>query len=216
MIASSNQVQDLLIHIVDRAGQRFSSETQSSEVEKVRELASAALQDFGVIFLKRTANNGTGKRTLLVAALPDSDALPLAIRWAAEVRSSLPEPETADLFLFLQILHITDDIAAQVEADEQFCRKYVIRPNETIASMLDRSFLAPVYSPPTTADSSTAPITALSDPLAKAFSETAQNHPWFDIKNQQLWRSTLLSGEAGAEIVEHLVTFSGPNETTLP
>lgn len=215
MINSSNQVQDLLSQIVERAGQRFSSDTQSSEVEKLSELASSELQNFGAIFLKRTSNNSAGKRTLLLAVLPDSDALPSAIRWAAEVRSSLPEPETADLFLFLQILNITDDIAAQVEADEQFCRKYVIRPNETIASMLDRSFLAPVYSPPTMADSSTAPITALSDPLAKAFSETAQNHSWFDIENQQLWRSTLLSGEAGAEIVEHLVTFSGPNEITL-
>ncbi|MFZ6820363.1 ABC-three component system middle component 1 [Undibacterium sp. Ji22W] len=214
MINNSNQVQDLLNQIVERAGQRFSSDIQSSEVEQVRELASSELKNFGAIFLKRTSNNSAGKRTLLLAVLPDSDALPLAIRWAAEVRSSLAEPETADLFLFLQILNITNDIAAQVEADEQFCRKYVIRPNETIASMLDRSFLAPVYTPPTTADSSTAPIAALSDPLAKAFSATARDHPWFDSENQQVWRSTLLSGEAGADIVEQLVAFSGPNEMT--
>lgn len=215
MTNNSSQMKDLLSQIKERAGQRFNNITNSDQIEKILELANADLNDCSVIFLKRAANPGAGSRTLLVAALPNKEALPSATRWAAEVRANLPEPETADLFLFLIIGNVSDDIAARVEADEQFCRKYVVRPTEKITDMLDRSFLAPVYAPSQIATPGAAPATALSDPLAKAFTATMQTHAWFNEHHQQTWRAALLSGVGGPEIVELLLASSGANEITL-
>lgn len=207
-MTNNNISKTLLAKIEERAKQRFSCTSSGDAIDKIQSLASSELTDCGVILLRRTVNQGSGYRTLLVAALESENKLHAAVTWAAEVRASLLEPEAADLYLFLSIQDITDDVAARIESSEQFCRKYVTRADVDFINTLDRSFLAAPYgskSAETTKEAKTSE-TGLADPLSNSFIETERVHPWFDAKEQQEWRSILLSGNTGRDLAEQLLT----------
>jgi hypothetical protein len=69
--------------------------------------------DSHVLRLKRSHIERAGWRTVLLVELPLT-ALQAANQWAADVRDVLPEPETADLYMFLMISGIAKDDAARI------------------------------------------------------------------------------------------------------
>ncbi|MGC3835668.1 hypothetical protein ACPSKX_16235 [Moritella viscosa] len=86
--------------------------------------------------------------------------------------------------------------ATKIESSEQFCRKYVTRPNEALSALLARTFLCPLVG----ADLHT----NISDPLIDAFKKTGVEHTWFNESEQSLWRKAFLSGESGSDLVDML------------
>lgn len=154
------------------------------------EFASAAVQ------LKRVNQEGAGWRTVLIAAFTDEVAnIQSAFRWAADIREMLPEPQTADLYMFMLIESVASEDAARLETDDRFCRKVVVREGEDADSFLDRSFLASL-SIPGRSDS-------ISDPLSAALSALVAAHTWVE-PCRDTWRELLLSGKSGGELVEAL------------
>lgn len=152
--------------------------------------------EFQTIQLKRVNREGAGWRTVLIAAFPFELAnIQGAFRWAADVRDMLPEPQTADLYMFLLIDGVASEDAARLETDDRFCRKVVAREQENISSFLDRSFLA-ALAPAGSSDGITDPLLAALESLKKA-------HSWVEPHLPE-WHGLLLSGMAGADIADAL------------
>jgi hypothetical protein len=153
--------------------------------------------------LKRSSIDGAGWRTVLLIELP-SASVQAAHQWAADVRDVLPEPETADLYMFLMISNITNDEAARIETDDRFCRKVVVRESEEAMDFLDRTFLAALDP---AGDSET-----LSDPLVSALTALSTAHPWTSPHIID-WKEQLLSTNTGADVVRTLnASLSGSED----
>lgn len=156
--------------------------------------------------LKRVNREGAGWRTVLIAGLSDEAAnIHWAFRWAADVRDMLPEPQTADLYMFMLIEGVASEDAARLETDDRFCRKVVAREGEKVDSFLDRSFLASLSLP--------GGFDSISDPLSAALNALVGAHSWIE-PHQASWRELLLSGGSGGEIAEALRSsaFGGERE----
>ncbi|WP_024951142.1 ABC-three component system middle component 1 [Cobetia crustatorum] len=152
--------------------------------------------DSATVQLKRIGNEGAGWRTVLIAAFPfDLAKIQSAFRWGADIRDLLPEPQIADLYMFMLIESISQEDAARLEADDRFCRKIVAREPEDVDSFLDRSFLA-ILSPIGRSDT-------ISDPLLASLSSLGREHSWV-VPHLDTWRELLLSGKSGGDIAEDL------------
>ena len=141
--------------------------------------------------LKRSHIEQAGWRTVLLIELPLT-ALQAANQWAADVRDVLPEPETADLYMFLIISGIAKDDAARIETDDRFCRKFVLRDSETTGDFLNRTFLAAL--------DPAGDVETLSDPLVSALNTLSAAHPWTS-PHISAWRAQLLTNKSGADVV---------------
>lgn len=146
----------------------------------------------GAYRLKRSTMTGAGWRTVLLIELPLT-SIQVAFHWSADVRDVLPEPETADLYMFLMINNISEDDAARIETDDRFCRKVVVRESEDVMDFLDRTFLAAL--------DPAGDIETLSDPLVSALTELSTVHPWVSTHITS-WKEHLLSTSSGAEVVQ--------------
>lgn len=155
-----------------------------------------------VIRLKRSHNEKAGWRTVLLIELPLT-ALQAANQWAADVRDVLPEPETADLYMFLMISGIAKDDAARIETDDRFCRKVVVRESEAAGDFLNRTFLA-VLDP-------AGDVETLSDPLVSALNTLSNEHPW-SAPHIAAWKAELLTNQNGADVVRVLTDSLGEIE----
>lgn len=152
-----------------------------------------------VVQLRRAGMAKAGRRTILLIHLPYSEHQS-ANRWAADVREVLPDPEAADLYMFLLLDGITQDKAARIETDDRFCRKLVVRESESVDGFLDRTFLAAL--------NPAGEIEALNDPLASALKTLSDAHPWASQNITEL-RAQLLSGKHGTEVVRELGEMLG-------
>ncbi|MBJ6120063.1 hypothetical protein JAO76_17790 [Pontibacter sp. BT310] len=141
-------------------------------------------------------------KTLLIVELKTSSDLKLALKWTSVVQDSLLDPETSDLYLFIAFTEPTAlESCLRVESTEQFCRKYVLRPNESPQELLDRSFLCRL-------ESTSQELIGL-DPLYNALLDTSSDHIWFDAKEQNRWKVAFLSNLTGGELVDELFTSNG-------
>lgn len=184
--------QELVKAILSRAEGRYevAFPEQADVSLPITEIASTVLQ------LKRVGRENAGWRTVLIAAFAhDMTKIKVAFQWAADVRDILPEPQTADLYMFLLIDGVASEDAARLETDDRFCRKIVAREDEDAASFLDRGFLASL-SPAVKVDN-------ISDPLSAALSALVAAHSWAE-PHRDAWRESLLSGQSAGEIADAL------------
>ncbi|MEP9317724.1 ABC-three component system middle component 1 [Pseudomonas sp. LABIM340] len=158
--------------------------------------------DSHVLRLKRSHIERAGWRTVLLIELPLT-ALQAANQWAADVRDVLPEPETADLYMFLMISGIAKDDAARIETDDRFCRKVVVRESEAAGDFLNRTFLA-VLDP-------AGDVETLSDPLVSALNTLSNAHPW-SAPHIAAWKTQLLTNQNGADVVRVLTDSLSESE----
>ncbi|UXU90346.1 ABC-three component system middle component 1 [Burkholderia sp. S-53] len=158
--------------------------------------------DSHVVRLKRSHMERAGWRTVLLMELPLT-ALQAANQWAADVRDVLPEPETADLYMFLMISGIAKDAAARIETDDRFCRKVVVRESEAVGDFLNRTFLAALD--PAGHDET------LSDPLVSALNTLSNAHPW-SAPHIAAWKAQLLTNPNGADVVRVLTDSLSESE----
>jgi hypothetical protein len=145
-----------------------------------------------VLIVRRTGAQNGGYRTILVAHAESLHASGAALHWTADVRDALPEPATADIYLFLEIESASVEDCLRLEADDQYCRKYVKRPQESDGEFLNRTFLAAPVAPRRVGE--------MADPLSASLLETAKVHSWFSPEEQTHWRQALMSGLTGPEL----------------
>lgn len=151
-----------------------------------------------VLTLNRSARIDASARTILVASGSSNAELEEIYKWCAYVKGNLLDPGTADLYLFLVYNEPIPDleVCLQVEANELYCRKYVLRPQERFDELLNRSFL----SEPSLA----AAGQERSEPLKQALLETAINFPWLTASELERWRQVLLTEGSGNELATSL------------
>jgi len=138
-------------------------------------------------------------KTLLIVGISQIEQLKHAITWTASVKDILLNPEPSDIYLFLcwdEGLQPSLDECLRIEATEEFCRKYVVHPDESYESFIERTFIL-------TVDNSSQNISG-SDPLISAFSDVEKEYSWFNHEKQQKWRDAFSSGKTGTDLIEEL------------
>lgn len=110
------------------------------------------------------------------------------------------------LIILPQDYELTIDECINIESSEKFCRKFVLRPLETIDELLGRTFLIPI--------SSAGPEGGIQDPLTLALKEIQNAIPLFDEKEQTQWKKLLLTVSNGQELVDKIFNNDSvkPNE----
>lgn len=191
-------LQELTGAIIQRVEGRYDVDTRD-----VKELMLPEVErDSHVVRLKRSHMERAGWRTVLLIELPLT-ALQAANQWAADVRDVLPEPETADLYMFLIISGIAKDDAARIETDDRFCRKVVVRESEAAGDFLNRTFLAAL--------DPAGDVETLSDPLVSALNTLSNAHPW-SAPHITAWRAQLLTNQNGADVMRVLIDSLNESE----
>jgi hypothetical protein len=192
-------VNEIIAAIAARAEGRY--EVSCTEDELLSLFTDAG--NAGVCRLRRL-NADAGWRTILISSLAfESASIQAVRRWAADVRDVLPEPQTADLYMFLVIEGIPGEEASRIETDDRFCRKVVLRASESVNDFLDRTFLATL--------SPVGESGAIGDPLLAALFAMAGKHPWTE-PQLSVWRELLVSGKSGSEVAQYLDAVASGRE----
>lgn len=164
---------------------------------KLCSLAGDEIHDRQVVTLRKSALAAAGNKTILIAWLHSPDDIKYGAKWAACVRDVLPEPEASDLYLILAAEEFSEGICSNLEADEQFCRKYALRPHETPDDMVLRTFLAPLDAKDDDSN--------IADPVISAMRMTGKGHEWLDGGQQEYWKELFLSDRESSNIASLLI-----------
>lgn len=194
------KTQEIEAQVRIRAQNRF----EVSVDEFLARLAEPSLADVFALKLRRADMPNSSGRTILLAVIDKLEEWKTVSRWTAQVRDVLPEPETSDLYLILLAEGFSSHNCSRIEADEQFCRKYVTTSVEEIPSLLDRTFLAPL-SVSGTGD-------GIVDPVTAAFQSTQAKHAWLKNALQEHWLRTFLSEKAGKDLVPEIIESREPGK----
>ena len=186
--------------IIARAGDRFEVVTDT----ELAELALESLTDVRALKLRRPASVSKTARTILVGYVSGANQIRELSRWSAEVRDNLLEPETSDLYLFLVADGVAQHECSRIEADEQFCRKYVASSLDGFTALLDRTFLSRL--------ASSKEGTTLTDPVTVAFELTEKTYPWLDEAVQGKWLKVLAADRPGKDLVAELIDIEHQQE----
>jgi hypothetical protein len=194
------KTQEIEAQVRTRAQNRFAVSVD----EFLASLAEPSLADVSALKLRRAEKPDSSGRTVLLAVIDKVEDWKTVSRWTAQVRDMVPEPETSDLYLILLAEGFSSHNCSRIEADEQFCRKYVTSSLDEISSLLDRTFLAPL-SVSGTGD-------GIVDPVTAAFQSTQAKHAWLTNTVQEHWLRTFLSEKTGKDLVPDIIESAEPGE----
>jgi len=144
-------------------------------------------------------SNQFGKTILVTGIEPDQ--IRDVLQWAALCKEVLLDPETSDVYLFIMWpgeYNPSIEECLRIEANEDFCRKFVLRPGETVESFIERTFLKKIDAPE--------PLDLGQDPLISAFSGLEQQFSWLDEGEKARWRAAFNSGASSFELFNTLLT----------
>lgn len=187
------KTQEIEAQVRTRAQNRFAVSVD----EFLASLAEPSLADVSALKLRRAERPDSSGRTVLLAVIDKVEDWKTVSRWTAQVRDMVPEPETSDLYLILLAEGFSSHNCSRIEADEQFCRKYVTSSLDEISSLLDRTFLA-ALSVSGTGD-------GIVDPVTAAFQSTQARHAWLTNTVQEHWLRTFLSEKTGKDLVPDII-----------
>jgi hypothetical protein len=180
---------------------RFSIKSQGTIENEMIELASENLQDKKLLrFFRPLGTSEPRLKTLLVVGINSHNYLKDVLQWAALCKELLLDPETADIYLAIMWTEETQpsiEECLRIEASEDFCRKFVLRPNETKESFVERTFITKVDAP--------IPLDLGQDPLISAFSVLEQEFTWFNDEEKIKWREVFSSGTSGFDLFNTLI-----------
>lgn len=167
------------------------------------ELSGDDKESIDLLRIRRISKDDIGWKTIAISELNVIELaefkkdLKKVISWVASIKQSLAGNESSDLYLFLVINgNIGVDERIRIESTEQFCRKYVLLPDEDIFEFLNRTFLQKIIN---SVDESVA-----TDPIEIAFSKTMANHNWLTVDIQKKWKRAFME-LAGSELVTELL-----------
>lgn len=192
------KTREMEAQIRDRARGRFDVFIDNS----LTNLAEQPLNDVTALKVRRTIRPLSSGRTMLLAAIDKIEDWKIVVRWTAQVRDILPEPETSDLYLILLAQGFSAHNRSRIEADEQFCRKYVTSSLNEMPQLLDRTFLASL--------SASDIGTEIVDPVTAAFIATQNNHAWLTNPLQEQWLKTFLSEKPGKDLIPGIIDNVDP------
>jgi hypothetical protein len=195
-------------HINSVVENRFSIENQSDIRAGMLTLLPENISDRQVLrFYRRHPSDRLSRymKTLLMVGTT-VDKIRDVLQWVALCKEVLLDPETSDLYLF--ILWLGDNKPSieeclRIEANEDFCRKFVLRPNETVESFIERTFLKKNDVPE--------PLDLGQDPLISAFSGLEEQFGWFGEGEKARWKEVFDSGASGSDLFEALITHKPEN-----
>jgi len=141
-------------------------------------------------------------KTLLIAGINKLINLKEVLEWTALSKDILIDPETSDIYLFI-FWHgetkPTLEECLRIEATEDFCRKFVLRPDENEVSFIERTFIYMQKNP--------IPLDLGVDPLLSTFSDLGNQYSWFDEAEQKKWRLAFNSNMNGNELFNLLMDY---------
>jgi len=195
-----NKIKSELIKFVDG---RYEIMSNSDLITDLINLVDENLKNKDIIRLRRNGILVDNWKTIVLIVIEATveneikDELKNAISWIANVKESLLNGENSDLYLFLGFKEsVSKEECWRIESTEQFCRKYVLLPEEDIAEYINRTFLQELI-----------PITTTiggNDPLEKAFSKTITKHAWLTPEIKLKWKNALLN-LYGSDLVDALL-----------
>lgn len=119
------------------------------------------------------------------------------ISWIASIKECLLGNEGTDLYLFLTFTsEVSIEECLRIESTEQFCRKYVLLPDEEIAEFVNRTFLQKLIYDTDTIEGK--------DPLERAYSKTAEQYSWLTSDMQNTWKKAF-SELSGSDLFDALL-----------
>ncbi|HTJ51804.1 MAG TPA: ABC-three component system middle component 1 [Cyclobacteriaceae bacterium] len=203
----NNNDKSIIEIITEAVKERFIPDQQSAEINSLKALAPVSLSKIEVLRLQRISTGTQGWRTLIIAFLNSSKDIDDALQWSASCKDELLDPEASDLYLIIIIneISLTVEECISIEANEKFCRKFILRPDESLNQLMERTFLTPVIE--ASIDEQ------ILDPFTVALRDTGLLEEWFNNKEQQNWRKIFLSGKIGAELIDQL--FGDMEEESL-
>lgn len=183
--------------------ERYNVDEDCETNAKLMSLSDEELRHKEVIRMKRKDRDvGSWKTVALVEIEGSLDKdikyeLKMAIRWLANIKENLLGAENTDLYLFLSLPEeVGNDEGTRIESTEQFCRKYVIRPDEEISAFLNRTFLQNPYN--------VEQDNGVKDPIEAALEETSKEYSWLTIEMRKRWRQAF-SSLNGNELSDALI-----------
>jgi len=181
---------------------RFNLEEGNDFKNELLSLADKKLTNKEILRIKRIGIESDNWKTLVLIeldAISGKDIkieLKNAISWIASVKETLLGTENTDLYLFLVFNGEVDrDECARIESTEQFCRKYVLMPDEDISDFLNRTFLQKLVENKVAIDG---------DPIEKAFSETSKKFAWLTTKEKDVWKKAFCEF-SGSDLADKLL-----------
>ena len=190
-----------ILYINHQIEARFSIKSQGTIENEMIEVASENLQNKKLLrFFRPQETSEPRLKTLLVVGINSHDYLKDVLQWAALCKELLLDPETADIYLAIMWTEETQpsiEECLRIEASEDFCRKFVLRPNETKELFVERTFIAKVDAP--------TPLDLGQDPLISAFSVLEQEFAWFNDEEKVKWREAFSSGTSSFDLFNTLI-----------
>jgi len=186
---------EIQLIIKDMISERYEINKDTSFENELISIADKDLKHKNILRLKRLGREvDTWKTIVIVEIEADEEAsakieLKKAINWLASVKESLLGTESADLYMFLAFnSDVSKEECLRIESTEQFCRKYVLLPDEEITEFLNRTFIQELVSNKN--------ITHNEDPIEKAFLITSAQYSWLTNEIQKKWKKAFfeLSG----------------------
>ncbi len=213
-MATELTIDNFLEGIFDSCGDRYEMINGESIVSLFgRELAASKVGELAQIAqLKRKNQERAGRKTIIVAMIDhlnsdegkENPELEKVITLAAYLRDALAGTEPYDLYLVLATHSPPNiDVCMRLESTEQFCKKYVLRADQSIAEMLERTFLCGFE------ESEIEGV--IEDPLDAALKAAGLDPD----KQQAKWRDAFLSGKMGDNLIDELFgtgSFKDENE----
>lgn len=200
------KIEELKALINDYIKDRFRIEMIRNFSDLLCSLDEKKIAKKDVLRIQRNKENESSNvpywKTLLIVEIQNKEEIRSALEWSAIVKDALLDPETADLYLFIVFEKDRADISIEecysIESSEQYCRKYVERPDKTPLELIERTFMSKLEEAHQEADAV--------DPINSVMSSTAEKHSWFTDEEQKKWRAVLLSDNSGNELVELLIS----------
>ncbi|MCD6010833.1 MAG: hypothetical protein K0Q79_695 [Flavipsychrobacter sp.] len=196
--------------IIESVKHRYLIEENEEITTLFYRLSSDNLKNKVIVRIKRSSSPLSYWRTLLLSTANNEEEYNLTLDWVASVKNELLDPESSDLYLFSFINDPdqTLDDCINLETNERFCRKYILRPKETTEDFLNRTFLALLASEKSNEE--------ISDPLLVALSNTSTDNSWFNKQEQNKWREAFLSGQSSYDLIELLFSNSENSSHETP
>lgn len=180
---------------------RFSIKSLGTIENEMIEVASENLLNKRLIrFFRPLETSEPSLKTLLIVGINSVNHLKDVLQWAALCKELLLDPETSDIYLAIMWTKKTQpsiEECLRIEASEDFCRKFVLRPDETKESFVERTFITKVDAP--------TPLDLGQDPLISAFSVLEQEFTWFNDEEKVKWRNAFSSGTSSFDLFNTLI-----------
>lgn len=200
--------EQFVAHINASTENRFVIEDQSDIKNEMLSVAPENITNKLILRFCRQLSSGLlnhNMKTLFVVNI-SPDIFKDSLQWVALSKEVLLDPETADVYLFIMWKEETSpsiEECLRIEASEDFCRKFVLRPFETIESFIERTFLKKIDAP--------LPLDLGQDPLISAFSGLEDQFTWFDESEKTRWKEVFNTGTSGSDLFDALMTNKPKN-----